>query len=55
MMIPFAPGMRFCDELVQLKDKLQSEYLAQNTAKMRLNELAKSTDLTEQGYMKAEG
>ena len=40
------------DELVQLKDKLQSEYLAQNTAKMRLNELGEKHGLTEQGYRK---
>lgn len=40
------------DEIVQLKDKLQSEYLAQNTAKMRLNELGEKHGLTEQGYRK---
>lgn len=40
------------DEIVQLKDKLQSEYLAQNTARMRLNELGEKHGLTEQGYRK---
>lgn len=40
------------DEIVRLKDKLQSEYLAQNTARMRMNELNEKHGLTEQGYHK---
>ena len=43
-------GLR--DEIVRLKDQLQSEYLAQNTAKMRLNELNEKHGTTEQGYKK---
>ncbi len=40
------------DEIVRLKDQLQKEYLAQNTAKMRLKELNEKHGTTEQGYRK---
>ena len=43
-------GMR--DELVRLKDELQEEYLAQNTAKMKLQELNEKNDSTGQGYQR---
>lgn len=41
-------GLR--DELVRLKEELQQEYLAQNTAKLRLSELQEKTGSTSQGY-----
>lgn len=41
-------GMR--DELVRLKDELQKEYLAQNTARLRLEELNEKTGSTSQDY-----
>lgn len=41
-------GLR--DEVVKLKDELQTEYLKQNTAKMRLNELNEKNGSTDQGY-----
>jgi chromosome segregation protein len=40
------------DELVRLKDALQAEYLAQNTAKMKLNELDERNGNTDQGYQR---
>ncbi|MDO4324049.1 MAG: chromosome segregation protein SMC [Lachnospiraceae bacterium] len=40
------------DELVRLKDELQEAYLAQNTAKMKLNELNEKNDSTGQGYQR---
>ncbi len=41
---------RMRDEIVRLKDDLQREYLAQNTAKMKLNELNEKTGSTSQVY-----
>ena len=41
---------RMRDELVRLKDELQKEYLAQNTARLKLEELNEKTGSTDQGY-----
>lgn len=41
---------RMRDDLVRLKDELQKEYLAQNTARLRLEELNEKTGSTDQGY-----
>ena len=41
-------GMR--DEIVRLKDELQEQYLAQNTAKLRLDELDEKSGSADQGY-----
>jgi chromosome segregation protein len=43
-------GLR--DEIVRLKDDLQNEYLAQNTARLRLDELNAKNGTTDQGYEK---
>ena len=40
------------DEIVQLKEELQKEYLRQNTAKMKWNELREKTGSVTQGYEK---
>lgn len=42
------------DELVRLRDALQEEYLAQNTAKMKLDELDEKGGSTKQGYQKVQ-
>lgn len=41
---------RLRDEIVRLKDQMQEEFLAQNTAKMRLAELDEKNGSTMQGY-----
>ncbi|RKJ50165.1 chromosome segregation protein SMC [bacterium 1XD42-54] len=41
---------RMRDDLVRLKDELQKEYLAQNTARLRLEELNEKNGSTDQGY-----
>ncbi len=40
---------RMRDEIVRLKDALQEQYLAQNTARLRLNEIGERGDSTELG------
>lgn len=43
-------GLR--DEIVRLRDVMQEEYLKQNTAKMRLNELGEKTGNASEGYQR---
>ncbi len=43
------------DEIVRLRDQLQEEYLAQNTAKMRLDELDEKGGSALQDYKRIEG
>ncbi|MDY3248988.1 MAG: chromosome segregation protein SMC [Candidatus Choladocola sp.] len=43
-------GLR--DQIVTLKDELQKEYIAQNTAKMKLGELESRSGSTSEGYRK---
>ncbi len=43
---------RLRDEIVRLKELLQKEYIAQNTAKMKLNEFRGKTGSTAQVYQK---
>ena len=43
---------RLRDEIVRLKELLQKEYIAQNTAKMKLNEFREKTGSTAQVYQK---
>ncbi len=43
------------DEIVRLRDQLQEEYLAQNTAKMRLDELDEKGGAAMQDYERVQG